>query len=126
MMSVYISGHYLGSLSGQVEQCHVLQTDNSYRHPIHCFPVQFYLSIFLYVLTPEGDIRRVLVNHVLGFFFFFFCAMLVVLVVSERRQCLPYNAERQLGPNMHWTSNYGTGIVFIGNMLSWLSFHNVV
>ena len=21
-----------------------------------------------------------------------------------------------LGPNIHWTSNYGTGIVFIGNM----------
>ena len=60
-----------------------------------------YLSIFLYVLTPEGDIRRT--NQVLGvslffFFFFFFsvqCAMLVVLVVSERSQCLPYNAERQ-------------------------------
>ena len=31
-----------------------------------------------------------------------------------------------LGPNIHWTSNYGTGIVFIGNMLSWLSFHNFV
>ena len=28
-----------------------------------------------------------------------------------------------LGPNKHWTSNYGTGIVFIGNMLSWLSLH---
>ena len=23
-----------------------------------------------------------------------------------------------LGPNINWTSNYGTGIVFIGNMLS--------
>ena len=32
----------------------------------------------------------------------------------------------QLGPNIHWTSNYGIGIVFIGNMLSWLSFHNFV
>ena len=31
-----------------------------------------------------------------------------------------------LGPNIHWTSNYGTGIVFIGNILSWLSFHNFV
>ena len=31
-----------------------------------------------------------------------------------------------LGPNIHWTSNCGTGIVFIGNMLSWLSFHNFV
>ena len=31
-----------------------------------------------------------------------------------------------LGLNIHWTSNYGTGIVFIGNMLSWLSFHNFV
>ena len=34
-----------------------------------------------------------------------------------------------LGPNIHWTSNYGTGIVFIGNMLSWLSwlsFQNIV
>ena len=55
-------------------------------------------SIFLYVLTPEGDIRRVPVNQVLGVSFiylFFFCAMLVVLVVSERSQCLPYYAERQ-------------------------------
>ena len=33
---------------------------------------------------------------------------------------------RELGPNIHWTSNYCTGIVFIGNMLSWLSFHNFV
>ena len=39
------------------------------------------LSIFLYVLTPEGDIRRVPVNQVLGvscffvvvFFCFVFC-----------------------------------------------------
>ena len=31
-----------------------------------------------------------------------------------------------LGPNINWTSNYGTGIVFIGNLLSWLSFHNFV
>ena len=31
-----------------------------------------------------------------------------------------------LGPNIHWTCIYGTGIVFIGNMLSWLSFHNFV
>ena len=31
-----------------------------------------------------------------------------------------------LGPNILWTSNYGTGIVFVGNMLSWLSFHNFV
>ena len=49
-----------------------------------------YLSIFLYVLTPEGDFRRVPGNQVLGvsflcFFFVSFCAMLVVLVVSERR-----------------------------------------
>ena len=28
--------------------------------------------------------------------------------------------------HIHWTSNYGTGIIFIGNMLSWLSFHNFV
>ena len=28
--------------------------------------------------------------------------------------------------NIHWTSNYSTGIVFIGNMLSWLSLHNFV
>ena len=26
----------------------------------------------------------------------------------------------------YWTSNCGTGIVFIGNMLSWLGFHNFV
>ena len=53
-----------------------------------------YLSICLYVLTPEEGIRRVPVNQVLGVSFFF-CAMLVVLVVSERSQYLPYNAERQ-------------------------------
>ena len=53
-----------------------------------------YLSIFLYVLTPEGDIRRVQVNQVLGVSLFVFCAMLVVLVVSERSQCLPYHVER--------------------------------
>ena len=35
-------------------------------------------------------------------------------------------ATSSLGPNIHWSSNYGTGIVFIGNMLSWLSFHNFV
>ena len=37
---------------------------------------------------------------------------------------------RQLGRGFHtrphWTSNYGTGIVFIGNMLLWLSFYNFV
>ena len=32
----------------------------------------------------------------------------------------------ELWPNIHWTSNYGTGMVSIGNMLSWLSFHNFV
>ena len=31
-----------------------------------------YLSIFLYVLTPEGDTRRVPVNQVLGVGFLFF------------------------------------------------------
>ena len=31
-----------------------------------------YLSIFLDVLTPEGDIRRVPVNQVLGVSIFFF------------------------------------------------------
>ena len=36
------------------------------------------------------------------------------------------NISSKLGPNIHWTSKYGTGIVFIGNMLSWLSFHNFV
>ena len=30
-----------------------------------------------------------------------------------------------LGPNIHPYGNYGTGIVFIRNMLSWLSFHNL-
>ena len=44
------------------------------------------LSIFLYVLTPEGDIRWVPGNQVLGVSFFFvsYCAMLglVVLVVT--------------------------------------------
>ena len=62
------------------------------------FYLSRYLSSFLYILTPEGDIGRVPVNQVLGvslIFFFFLCAMLVVLVVSERSQCLPYSAERQ-------------------------------
>ena len=51
----------------------------------------YFMSIFLYVLTQEGDIRRVPGNQVLGgsflccCFFVSFCAMLVVLVVSERR-----------------------------------------
>ena len=31
-----------------------------------------------------------------------------------------------LGPNIHLTSNNGTCTVFIGDMLSWLSFHNFV
>ena len=48
-----------------------------------------YLSIFLYVLTPEGDIRRVSVNKVLGvrglvfFFSFFFLVCNVSCVSSE-------------------------------------------
>ena len=51
--------------------------------------LSIYLSIYLSVLTPEGDIRRVPGpgNQVLGVSFVFFvsfCAMLVVLVVSER------------------------------------------
>ena len=64
-----------------------------------------YLSIFLYVLTPEGDIRRVPGNQALGvsFFvcFFSFCAMLVVLVVSERRAsaCLIMLSAKQ---GSHW------------------------
>ena len=63
-----------------------------------------YLSIFLYVLTPEGDIRRVPGNQVLGvscFFFVSFCAMLVVLVVSERRAsaCLIMLSAKQ---GSHW------------------------
>ena len=33
--------------------------------------LHFYLSIFLYVLTPEGDIRRVPGNQVLGLVFLF-------------------------------------------------------
>ena len=66
-----------------------------------------YLSIFLYVLTPEGDIRRVPRNQVLGViffcvcFFFSFCAMLVLLVVSERRAsaCLIMLSAKQ---GSHW------------------------
>ena len=44
-----------------------------------------YLSIFLYVLTPEVDIRRVPVNQVLGvslFFFFFLLLFFLVCNVS--------------------------------------------
>ena len=57
--------------------------------PIRLNPRRGHLSILLYILTPEGDIRRVPGNQVLGLvsflFFVSFCAMLVVLVVSERR-----------------------------------------
>ena len=45
-----------------------------------------YLSIFLYVLTPEGDIRRVPANQVLGvslLVFFFFLMSNVSCVSSE-------------------------------------------
>ena len=38
----------------------------------------------------------------------------------------PSRIMSNLGPNIHWTSNYGTGIVFIGKMVTWLSFHNFV
>ena len=64
-----------------------------------------HLTIFLYVLTPEGDIRRVPGNQVLGVsflcFFVSFCAMLVVLVVSERRAsaCLIMLRAKQ---GSHW------------------------
>ena len=68
--------------------------------------ISIYLSIFLYVLTPEGDIRRVPGNQVLGVsfvvvFFASFCAMLVVLVVSERRAsaCLIMLSAKQ---GSHW------------------------
>ena len=47
---------------------------------------------------------------------------LFYMFVSVLKDCSAAN----LGPNIHWTSNYGTGIVFIGNMLSWLSFHKLV
>ena len=78
------------------------------------------LSFFLYVLTPEGDIRWVPGNQVLGvsvvffgsframlvvrglvFFFVSFRAMLVVLVVSERRAsaCLIMLSVKQ---GSHW------------------------
>ena len=45
-----------------------------------------------------------------------------LVLISSQNQML------WLGPNtcIHWTSNYGTGIAFIGNMLSWLGFHNFV
>ena len=36
------------------------------------------------------------------------------------------NAILNLGPSIHWTSNYGAHIVFTGNMLSWLGFQNFV
>ena len=68
--------------------------------PMQCFFL--YLSIFLYVLTPEGDIRRVPGNQVLGVIFSFcsFCAMLV-LVVSERKAsaCLIMLSAKQ---GSHW------------------------
>ena len=44
--------------------------------------LSIYLSIFLYVLTPEGDIRRVPVNQVLGVSFFV-CVCNVSCVSSE-------------------------------------------
>ena len=87
------------SEAGRSAFCHLVYFVNRYRN--HSADGHFEYPIFLYVLTPEGDIRRVPRNQVLGvscflfvfscvfFFFFFFlvsfCAMLVVLVVSERR-----------------------------------------
>ena len=43
-------------------------------------PLSIYLSIFQYVLTTEGDIRRVPVNQVLGVVFlgFFLCVFISV------------------------------------------------
>ena len=55
------------------------------------------------------------------FFFFFFPRS----SGKQVKQTIFY-IRFHLGPNIHWTSNYGTGIVFTGNMLSWLSFHNFV
>ena len=68
------------------------------------FVLVFFLSIFLYVLTPEGDIRRVPGNQVLGVIKFFcisFCSMLVVLVVIERKAsaCLIMLSAKQ---GSHW------------------------
>ena len=60
-------------------------------------------------------------------FFFFVCWGLTIAQPLWVILCrLPEKGRKELGPNIHWTSNYGTGIVFIGNMLSWLSFHNFV
>ena len=66
--------------------------------------LDIFLSIFLYVLTPEGDIRRVPGDQVLGVSWIFcvsFCAMLVVLVVRERRAsaCLIMLSAKQ---GSHW------------------------
>ena len=59
--------------------------------------------------------------------------MLPATILLKVRMCCKYSFDMpqfdnsiELGPNIHWTSSYGTGIVFIGNMLSWLSFHNFV
>ena len=46
-------------------------------------PTGKYLSIFLYVLIPKGDIRRVPVNQVLGVIFF---VCNVSCVSSEREK----------------------------------------
>ena len=57
-------------------------------------PLSIYLSIFKYVFTAEGDIRRVPVNQVLGvvllfvclfFFLFFFCCCFLLFSVNYLR-----------------------------------------
>ena len=35
--------------------------------------------------------------------------------MDRKLKKVQYFIESNLGPNIHWTRNYGTGIVFIGN-----------
>ena len=45
---------------------------------------------------------------------------LVYIWYDDRyRSKVLFNNTPKLGPNIYWTSDYGTGIVFIGSMLSW-------
>ena len=86
----------------------VLKTTLNNNLDYTCATSNFCKQVCLYiglVLTPEGDIGRVLGNQVMGVssccFFVSFCAMLVVLVVSERRAsaCLIMLSAKQ---GSHW------------------------
>ena len=87
----------------------------------------FYLSIYLFVLQLTS--QKVIYSAYRKKSSFYLPSLILSFFFQTRKKKTPKKCKFiyfELGPNIHWTSNYGTGIVFIGNMLSWLSFHNFV